>query len=143
MFKLKENFEVDRKILKCEFLRYSPAETTTINTLNNQIYFNIPREDSVISLLTSYLELNFEVIERADNSRYANGDDIRLVCLGAVALFYKFKLTTSSGKHLEDISHAHIASLMYKLISSAKDGDELSICFDRDKNRRRNECTNN
>ena len=57
MFKLSENYEVDRKILKCDYIRNSPAEISTINTANSQIYVNIPREDSVISLLNSYLEL--------------------------------------------------------------------------------------
>ena len=107
MFKLNENYEVDRKILKCDYIRYSPAETSTINTPNSQIYINIPRGDSVISLINIYLDLNFEVIKKADKSRYGNGIDIKLANLGPVALFSKFKLTTSSGKHLQDISHAH------------------------------------
>ena len=139
MFKLNEKYEVDRRILKCDYIRYSPSETSTINTPNSQIYINIPREDSVISLSNSYLDLNFEVIKRADNSRYANGNDIRLVNLGPVALFSNFKLTTSSGKHIEDISHAHLVSLMYKLITSSKNSDDLSIGFDRSRNRRRDE----
>ena len=139
MFKLSESYEVDRRILKCDYIRYSPAETSTINTPNSQIYINIPREDSVISLLNSYLDLNFEVIKRADNSRYANGNDIRLVNLGSIALFSNFKLTTSSGKHLEDISHSHIVSLTYKLITSTKDSDDLSIGYDHSRNRRRDE----
>ena len=139
MFKLNETNEVDRRILKCDYIRYSPAETSTINTPNSQIYINIPREDSVISLLNSYLDLKFEVIKRADNSRYANGNDIRLINLGPIALFSNFKLTTSSGKHLEDISHTHIVSSMYKLITSSKDSDDLSIGFDRSRNRRRDE----
>ena len=139
MFKLNENFEVDRRILNCDYIRYSPAETSTINTPNSQIYINIPREDSVISLLNSYLDLNFEVIKRVDNSRYANGNDIRLVNLGAIVLFSNFKLTTNSGKHLEDISHAHLVSLMYKLITSSKDSNDLSIGFDHSPNRRRDE----
>ena len=130
MFKLKENYEVDRRILKCDYIRYSPAETSTINTPNSQIYINMPREDSVISLLNSYLDLNFEVIKKDDNSGYANSNDIRLVNLGPIALFSNFKLTTSSGRHLEDISHAHLISLMYKLITSSKDSDDLSIGFD-------------
>ena len=139
MFKLNENYEVDRKILKCDYIRYSPAETSTINTPNSQIYINIPREDSVISLLNSYLDLSFEVIRKDDNSRYANGNDIRLVNLGPIALFSNFKLTTSSGKHLEDISHAHLVSLMYKLITSCNDSNDLSIGFDNSRNRRRDE----
>ena len=94
-------------------------------------------------MLNSYLDLNFEVIKEADKSRYINGDDIRLVNLGSIAFFSNFKLSTSSGKHLEDISHAHMNSLMYKIITSAKDSDDVSIGFDRDRNRRRTELTNN
>ena len=66
-----------------------------------------------------------------------------MVNLGAVALFSNFKLTTSSGKHLEDIRHAHIVCLMYKRISSDKDSDDLSFGVDRDRNIRRNELTQN
>ena len=143
MFKLNEKYEINRDILKCEYIRYSPSDISTINTANSQVYINIPREDSVISLLNSYLELNFDVL-RADNSnRYVDNNDIRLVNLGSIALFSNYKLTTSSGKHLENIDHAHIVSLMYKLLSSSKESDDLSICFDRDRTRRRNELTNN
>ena len=143
MFKLNENYEVDRRILKCDYIRYSPAETSTINTPNSQIYINIPREDSVISLLNSYLDLSFEVIKRADNSRYANGNDIRLVNLGPIALFSTFKLTSHSGKHLEESIHAHFVSLMYKIITSTKNSDDLSIGFDRSRARRQDEMTDN
>ena len=136
MFKLKENYEVDRRILRSDYIRYAPAETSTINTPNSQIYINIPREDSVISLLNSHLDLNFEVVKRADDSIYGNGSDIKLVDLGSIALFYNFKLMKSSGKHLEDISHAHLVSLMHKLITSTKASDELSIGFDRSSARR-------
>ena len=142
-FKLNETYEVDRRILKCDYIRYSPDETSTKNTPNSQIYINIPREDSVISLLNSYLDLNFEVIKRADNSRYANGNDIGLVNLAPIALFSIFKLTTHSGKHLEDIIHAHLVSLMYKIITSSRDSNDLSIGFDNSRNRRRDELTLN
>ena len=143
MFKLNESFEIDRRILKCDYNRYSPAETSTINIPDSQVYINIPREDSVISLLNSYLDLSFEVIKKDDNSRYANGNDIRLVNLGPIALFSNFKFTTSSGKHLEDISHAHLVSLMYKLIASSKDSNDLSIGFDNSRNRRKDELAPN
>ena len=139
MFKLNENYEVDRRILKCDYIRYSPSETSTIKTSNSLIYNFIPREASVISLLNTYLDLNFEVIKKADDSRYANGNYIKLLNLGPIALFSNFKLTTSSGKHGEDISHAHFVSLMYKLITSSKNNDDLSIGFDRSPNRRKNE----
>ena len=143
MFKLNEKYEIKRDILKCDYIQYSPSEISTINTANSQVYINIPREDSVISLLNSYLELNFDVL-RADNSnRYLDGNDIRLVNLGPIGLFCNYKLTTSSGKHLENIDHAHIVSLMYKLLTSSKGSDDLSVGFDRDCTRRRNELTNN
>ena len=80
--------------------------------------------------------MNFEVIKKPDYSRCANGYDIRLVNLGPINLFSVFKLTTSSGKHLEDICHAHIVSLICKLITSAEDTDDLSIVFDRDRESR-------
>ena len=143
MFKLSEKCEIDRRILKCDYIRYSPAEISTINTANSQIYINIPREDSIISVLNSYLELNFDVLHIADNIRYVDAKDIRLVNLGPIALFSNYKSTTSSNKHLEEISHAHIVSLMYKLLTSCKDSDDLSIGFDRNRGRRKNELTNN
>ena len=143
MFKLSENYENDRRILKCDFIRYSPAEISTINTANFQIYTNIPRDDSVISLLNSYLELSFNVLQAATNNSYVDANDLRLVILGPIALFSNYKLTTSSGKHLEEISHAHIVILMYKLLTSSKDSDDLSIGFDRNRGRRKNELSNN
>ena len=143
MFKLSETYEIDGRILKCDYIRYSPSEISTINTPNSQVYINIPREDSLISLLNSYLELNFDVLKAATNDRYANTDDIRLTNLGAIALFSVYKLVTSSNKHLEEITHTHFISLVYKLVTSSKDSDDLSICFDRNRGRRKNELSNN
>ena len=143
MFKLSEEYEIDRRILKCDYIRYSPSEISTINTPNSQVYINIPREDSVISLLNSYLELYFDVIQAATNNRYTNDNDIRLVNLGPIALVSTYKLTTSSGKILEEISHAHFVSLMYELLTSSKDSEDSSIGFDRNRGRRKNELSNN
>ena len=120
MFKLYQKYEINRDIFKCDYIRYSPSEISTLNTTNSQVYINIPREDSVISLLNSYLEINFDVIHAANNNRYVDGKNIRLVNLGPISLFSNYKLTTSSGKHLENIDHAHINSLMYKLLTSNK-----------------------
>ena len=143
MFKLSENYEIDRRILKCDFIRYSPAEISTINTVNSQIYINIPREHSIISLLKSYLEINLDVLQAASNNRYVDTSDIRLVSLGPIALFSNYKLPTSSGKHLEEISHAHIVILIFKLLTSSKDSDDLSIGFDRNRGKRKSELSNN
>ena len=93
-------------------------------------------------MLNSYLDLNFDVLHAATNNRYIDGNDIRLVNLGLIALFNNYMLTTSSGKNLEDISHAHVVSLMYKLLTSSRRSDDLSIGFDRDRGRRQRELTN-
>ena len=143
MFKLNEKYEIDRRILKCNYIRYSPSEINTINTPNSQICINIPREDSVISLLNSYIEINFDVLKAASSNRYADTDDIRLINLAPIGLFSIYKLTTSSGKHKENIDHAHIVSLMYKLLSSSRDSDDLSIGFDRSRDKRKRELLNN
>ena len=88
MFKLNEKYEINRDILKCDYIRYSPSEISTVNTTNSQVYTNIPGEDSVISLLNSYLELNFDVLHAAaPNNRYVDGNNIRLVNLGPIAIF--------------------------------------------------------
>ena len=94
-------------------------------------------------MLNSYIELNFDVLQAATDNRYVDANDIILVNLGLVAIISNYKLTTLSGKHLEEISHAHIVSLMYKLLSSSKDSDDLSIGFDRSRNNRKRELTNN
>ena len=76
MIKHKRKMKLIKKILNCNYIRYSPAETSTINTAN----------------------------------------------LDPIALFSNYRLTTSSGKHLEEISHAHTVSLMNKLLmTSSKD----------------------
>ena len=93
--------------------------------------------------MNSYLELNFDVLQAATGNRYPDGADIRLVNLGVIPLFSIYKLTTSSGKHLEEINHAHIVSLVFKLLSSSKESDDLSYGFDRSRDRKKRELTNN
>ena len=139
MFTLIENYEVDRRILKGDYMRYSLSEISTINTPNRQIYNNVPGGDSVNNLLGSLLRLNFDVLHAATNNRYINGDGIRLVNEGPIALFSNYKLQSSSGKHIEEINHAH----MYNLTTSGRLTDDLSIGFDRDRGRRQEELTNN
>ena len=110
MLKFNEKHEINRNTLKCDYNTYSPSEISTKNTATSQIYVNISEDVSVISLLNSYLDLNFMVLLAASNDRYADNNDKRLVNLRPIAFFSNYKLTNSSGKHLEDISHAHIVS---------------------------------
>ena len=69
MFKLNEKYEIDRRILKCDYIRYSPCEISTINTQNSRIYIIITRKDSVNSLFQRLLRLNFDVLHAATNNR--------------------------------------------------------------------------
>ena len=94
-------------------------------------------------MLNTYFELNFDVIHAASGNRYADGDNIRLVNLGVIGFISKYKLTTSSGEHLEEISHAHFVSLMYQLSTSSEHSDDLCIGFDRSRDTRQREFTNN
>ena len=94
-------------------------------------------------MLNSYLEINFDVLHAVTKNRHVDANDIRLVNLGPIALFSNYMLTTLSSKQLEEISQAHIVSLMYKLLTSSKDSDDLSIGFDRNRGRRKNELSNN
>ena len=142
MFKLSEKYSVNRNISKYVYIRYSPSEISTINTPNSQVYNNLPREDSIISLLNSYPEILFDVLHAATNNKNVDGNDMRLINLGPIAVFSNNKLTTSSGKHLENIDRAHTVSLMYKFLTSSRGSDDLSIGFERYRNRRQRELTN-
>ena len=143
MFTLNEKYEINRNILKCDYIRYRPSENSTIKTANSQIHNKIPREDSVVALLNSYLELIFDVLQAATNNRYADVNDIRLVNLGPIALFSKYNLTASSWKQLENFEHGHIACLMHKLLTTARGCDDMSFGFDRSRDRRQRELSNN
>ena len=112
MFKLKEKFEINGNILKCIYNRHSPSKINKISTAKSQIHIKKPRKDSVISLLNSYLDLKFDVLHAACNDTFADNNYERLFNFGPTAIFSFYKLTTSSGERLEDISGAPIVFLM-------------------------------
>ena len=104
----------------------------------------MPREDWASSLKDSYLEVDFKVTHKAGaHVRYAGSNHIGLVNLGPIALFNKYRLTSSSGKEIEEIYNAHVICLMHKLISSSRDSDDLSNGFHRSNEARQRELTNN
>ena len=120
-------------------MRHSPSEISTINTVISQKTVIISREDSVVFLLNSYLCLNLDVLQATTGNKYANDIDFSLVNSVPIALLSSYKLLTSSGKHLEEISRAHIVCLMDKLITNAKGPDDLFTGFDRDLGRNQRE----
>ena len=48
MFNLSHKYAVDRPILKCDSIRYTPPSLNLVNGENNQIFIGIPREESAI-----------------------------------------------------------------------------------------------
>ena len=81
---MKKN-EINKNNLKCAYIMCSPSEVSTINTASCEIYINTAREDSVLSLLKSCLDLNFEVLHAANGNRIVDVKDIRLKNLGPIA----------------------------------------------------------
>ena len=74
----------------------------------------------------SYLELGFNVTHRAGALvRHVNDNHIRLVNLVPIALFNKYKSTSSSGKEIQQINNAHVNCLLYKLKSNSRDSEDL------------------
>ena len=143
MFKLNEKDEIIRNILKCDHIRYSPSEISTIKTANSQIYIPIYLEKiEFFILLNNYLEIHFDALQAASNNRYADNLDIRLVNLGPLALFSNY-VNNVFRKQFENIDHAHIVSLMYKLITIAGGCEDLSIGVDPDRIGRQRALTKN
>ena len=92
----------------------------------NQTFNDIPRENSAISFKDNHFELDLNVTHRAGaHARYADSDHIRLLSLGPIVLFYKNKITKSSGKEIEELDNALGTCLMNELISSSRDSDDL------------------
>ena len=65
MFNLSKKNAVDRTILKCDFITYTPPSLNLVNGKNNQTFDDIPREEKAFSLKDTYLELDFNVTQRA------------------------------------------------------------------------------
>ena len=55
----------------------------------------------------------------------------------------RYRLTNWSRKDIEEIYHARVFCLMYKLISSSKGSDDLSTGFHRENESRGREMINN
>ena len=95
------------------------------------------------SVPSSHIYLSFDILHAATKNGYEDADDIRLVNLGPIALFSECKLASSSGKVIEDIYHAHIVCLMYKLITSSRGSDDYSVGLNRDRKIKQRELTTN
>ena len=115
-----------------------------MNGENIQIFIDVHREDSAKLVNYSYFEAASNVTHRAGaHARYADGDHIILVNLGPITFFNENRLASSGGKENEEIDNAHVTCLLYKLISSSRDREDLSIGFRRSNEARERELNNN
>ncbi len=130
MFQIDRPVLLDRSLFKKDFMRYDPPSLATINTTNSIISIDIPREDSYINLHDSYLKVELQVVKNADDTLYADGNGICLINLAPAALFSEMTLSTSSKKVIERVEQVHIATLMYKMLSSGE-GDLMTF-FEKD-----------
>ena len=132
MLNLSQKHVVDRPILKCEYIRNTPPSLNLVNGEINQLFTDITREGSAISLKNSYLELDFNVTHRAGaHNRYIDDDHIKIVNLGPIAVINKYSITSSSEKEIKEIDNFHVICLMCKLKSISRDSDDLSLGFHR------------
>ena len=91
-----------------------------MNTINTNINIILNREENLLNLHDSHLEIEFVVSDDAGDV-FTNDDNIRLVKYGMMALFSSVKLETSGGKAIKYIDHCHPNLLMYKLLTSTDD----------------------
>ena len=132
MINLSQKYAAGRPVPKCDYIRHTPPLINLVNAENNQVFIDIPRQDSAISFKGSYLELDVNVSHGAGgHARYVDGDHLRLVNLSLNTLLNKYRLTSSSWKEIEEIDNPHVICLLCSLLLSSRDSDDLSIRFHR------------
>ena len=78
-------------------MRYSPQPLNIVNGANKHIYIGISTEYKAIVLKDSCLELVFFMeLEAAGKKLYEDGTLVQYMILGPIALFSKYKLTSSN-----------------------------------------------
>ena len=63
--------------------------------------------------------------------------------MGPISKISIYKLATSSGKDIQEISHNNLVCLLCRKVTSARDTDDFFIGFDRGRGRRQQNLTNN
>ena len=107
-------------------------------------FIDLARKDSFISLKDGYIEFHFALTHNAaPHDDCVTADDLRLVSSASFSLFSENQLNSSIGRHLEPIEYAHAVCLIYKIIPSSRDTNNLWIRFDGSKERCEEEMTNN
>ena len=79
----------------------------------------------------SFIDLDFKLIlAAASHGNFEDADFTSFVYLAPISLFSEHEMTISIGEHLERFDYAHAVCLMYTLVTSSKDTNDLSIAVD-------------
>ena len=100
---------MDKSLLKCDFVRYSPQALSLANIKTTQGFFDINRKESATSFKDSCFELEVIVLQKT-GAQSVNEYDYyeRTTNLGAIALCSTFKLTSSYRKEEKNIDYDHL-----------------------------------
>ena len=79
------------------------------------------------SLTDSNLLQDFTVLKKNDDIQLADAEFVNSNNISPLVLLIDLKLATGSGEHVKSVSYAFNLFLWYKLLTTAKDGDNSSI----------------
>ena len=77
-FDLNTTYEFNNDIHKSKIINYKPNNLATMNTVNTNININLNREENLLNIHDSYLEIEFVVSNNAGGV-FANDANTRLV----------------------------------------------------------------
>ena len=126
-----ENYQLDRPEfiertkIKSDYVAYRPTSLVAVNG-TSPFSIIIPREDVFADPRDSYLEIETQIVKRADDTLYADNDAIQPNNLYGISLFREMILKSFGTKVLETVDHVYISSLMYKLLSDNEE-DMMTI----------------
>ena len=119
-FNLDTTYGYYNDIHKSKIIKYTPNNLAAIKTANTNINIILNREENLLNIHDSYLEIEFVVSNNAGGV-FANDANIRLVNYDMMAIFSSVKLVTSCGRKIKYIDPCHPNLLMYKLLTSTDD----------------------
>ena len=111
--------------------------------INTQIFTDVQGEESAKILKDSNTEIEFEEsLYNAPHGDYEYVEVIKLVISALIALLNEHDISNSSGKHSNSVdNNAHILGSLYKINTSSKHSNYLSIGFDQSNARRKLQLT--
>ena len=132
MFKLPDNYIVDRSILRCVYICYTPWTKLSANKKNVQLYYDLKRKDSVMFVEEYYVERESDKKRGVASEAFEDGKNLRFVNLCPIVLLSEYKLSTSTGNE-KTILILHLVCFLYISLSSSGVYENLYAGFFRAK----------